>query len=47
MPEPASASDVLPPDNLVFSDLHPRGSDKRTEILSGQLFGVYYLKLQN
>lgn len=35
MPEPASASDVLPPDNLVFSDLHPRVSDKRTEILSG------------
>ncbi len=36
MPEPASASDVLPPDNLVFSDLHPRVSNKRTEILSGQ-----------
>jgi len=35
MPEPASASDVLPPDNLVFSDLHPRSNDKRTEILSG------------
>jgi len=35
MPEPESASDVLRPDNLVFSDLHPRGSDRRTEILSG------------
>ena len=35
MPESALASGVLTPDNIVFSDLHPRGNDKRTEILSG------------
>ena len=35
MPDSASTLDVLPPHNLVFSDLHPACHDKRSDILSG------------
>ena len=35
MPEPASASFKYKPDNVSFSDLHPRERDRRTEILTG------------
>ncbi len=35
MPEPAVTPDDLKPDNVVFSDLHPRVGNRRLEIISG------------
>jgi uncharacterized SAM-dependent methyltransferase len=35
MPEPAVTPDNLKPDNVVFSDLHPRVCNRRLEIISG------------
>ena len=35
MPEPAQSLDDEQPDNVVFSDLHPRVGNRRQEIISG------------